>query len=299
MTRTIRILVQTTTPRTPDNWSVESLSLMSAHLAGLREGDTTFEVTARNHEAGPDGSDPVLATLDRSAFDELWLFAFDAGEDGLTSDECAAIGRFRQRGGGILSTRDHADMGSSLCTLGGMGAAHHFRHRNPESDPQRQEADDTETPSISWPNYHSGRNGDFQHITAVMPTHPLLARTQSEGTIEFLPSHPHEGAVGPPDGDPSAQVVACGRSLTTGRDFNLIVAFEDSRDEQGNPLGRGVAESSFHHFADYNWDTSRGAPSFVTEPEGDGMRREPRALQDIRQYVRNLAFWLAPSQAPH
>ena len=55
------------------------------------------------------------------------------------------------------------------------------------------------------------------------------------------------------------------------------------------------AESSFHHFADYNWEPSRGAPSFVTEPAGEGVRREPRALDDVRSYVTNAARWLAPS----
>jgi hypothetical protein len=71
------------------------------------------------------------------------------------------------------------------------------------------------------------------------------------------------------------------------------VAFE-SKVVDGRTLGRGIAESSFHHFADYNWDTERRCPSFVTEPEGHGMKREPRALDDIKQYVRNLAFWLGP-----
>src|SRR5437899_8803200 len=28
----------------------------------------------------------------------------------------------------------------------------------------------------------------------------------------------------------------------------------------GNTLGRGIAEASFHHFVDYNWDTDKGAP---------------------------------------
>src|SRR5262245_41191123 len=73
------------------------------------------------------------------------------------------------------------------------------------------------------------------------------------------------------------------------------VALRLARDEDGNLLGRGIAHSSFHHFADYNWDTNRGAPSFVTEPQGQGMKSEPLALQDIRRYVRNLAVWLAPS----
>jgi len=61
---------------------VESLSLMTEHLASLREAGTSVEVTARNHEANLDGSDPVLLSLDRSPFDELWLFGFDSGNGG-------------------------------------------------------------------------------------------------------------------------------------------------------------------------------------------------------------------------
>jgi hypothetical protein len=293
MVRTVRILVQTTTPRRPDDWSVESLSLLTEHLASLREDGTRFDVAARNREVGPDGSDPVLSALDRSAFDELWLFALDTG-DGLSIAECEAITRFRQRGGGIVTARDHQDMGSSLCTLGGIGDAHYFHSRNPEPDPERHVPDDVETPTIDWPNYHSGSNGDFQRIVPKEPVHELLRSATPPGRIELFPAHPHEGAVGVPAGERQARVVAEGTSLTTGRRFNLAVAFERSRGPEGHWRGRGVAESSFHHFADYNWDTSRGAPSFVTEPEGRGMTREPRALADIKQYVRNLALWLAP-----
>jgi hypothetical protein len=289
--RTIRILVQTTTPGGGDDWSVESLSLLGAHLASLREDGTRFDVTARNR--APGGDDPVLGSLDRSSFDELWLFALDTG-GGLTASDCMGITRFRQRGGGILAARDHQDMGISLCTLGGIGAAHHFQSKNPEPDPARLAPDDRGTPSISWPNYHSGKNGDFHRIARVEPSHPLLRNPDSaSGWIEFFPSHPHEGAVDAPPGE-AARVVATGTSLATGRPFNLAVAFESRTDRHGNRLGRGVAESSFHHFADYNWDTDRGHPSFVTEPEGQGMRNTPRALADIQRYVRNLAFWLAP-----
>jgi len=293
--RTIRILVQTTTPGAPDDWSIGSLSLLTAHLASLREDGVRFDVTARNREARPGMDDPVLSSLDRSPFDELWLFALDTGE-GLTAADCAGITKFRRRGGGILATRDHQDMGSSLCTLGGIGDAHHFHSRNADPDAERQAPDDRDTPSISWPNYHSGRNGDFQRIVPLDPPHELLRRSGSAGLIEFLPAHPHEGSVGVPSGEHGARIVARGSSLTTGRPFNLMVAFERTRDADGNLLGRGVAESSFHHFADYNWDTSRGAPAFVTEPEGKGMTTEPRALADTRQYVHNLAFWLAPQR---
>ena len=234
MGRTVRILVQTTTPGGSDDWSVERLSLLAAHLASLREDGTRFDVTARNREPGPNRDDPVLASLDRSQFDELWLFALDTG-DGLTAADCEGITRFRQRGGGILSMRDHQDMGSSLCTLGGIGAAHYFHTLNPEPDFERHAPDDVETASISWPNYHSGRNGDFQRIVPVAPTHELLREPILSGLIKLFPAHPHEGAVGVPLGEQSARVVARGTSLTTGRSFNLIVAFERSRDPDRQP----------------------------------------------------------------
>jgi hypothetical protein len=82
-------------------------------------------------------------------------------------------------------------------------------------------------------------------------------------------------------------------SKVTKRPFNLIVAFEKAQDEHGYLLGRAIAESSFHHFVDYNWDTSIGCPSFLMEPPGDQIKREPERLEDVKTYVRNLALWLA------
>ncbi|NEO74646.1 MAG: hypothetical protein F6K52_35625 [Moorea sp. SIO3H5] len=49
-----------------------------------------------------------------------------------------------------------------------------------------------------------------------------------------------------------------------------------------------------YHFVDYNWDISKGCPSFVDEPPGTGMMDCPQALADIQTYVRNLVLWLAP-----
>jgi hypothetical protein len=85
-----------------------------------------------------------------------------------------------------------------------------------------------------------------------------------------------------------------GKSLISNRPFNLAVAVESLKDAQGNTLGRVVAESTFHHFCDYNWDTTMGCPSFVEERPGDTMQTEPRALEDLKTYIRNIALWLAP-----
>lgn len=289
MNQPIRILLQTTIPTVEDDWHIGRFGLLRDYLAGLRDADgaSLFEVTARDRDA-IGAPDRVLSQLDHSSFDEMWLFAVDTG-DGLTMEDCAAISRFRQRGGGLLVTRDHMDLGSSVCTLGGVGAAHFFHTKNPDPDPARHAIDDTETSDILWPNYHSGANGDFQHIRISEPRHPLLTDPDSpDGAVHCLPAHPHEGAVGKPADDPTARVIATGRSTVSGVAFNLAVAFEPSAD--GGPA---VAESTFHHFADYNWNPALGAPSFVAEAPGDALAHAPEAQRSIERYVRNLALWLA------
>jgi len=284
----LNILLQTTIPYAEDDWHIGRFSLLTEHLRSLKDesGDSLYEVSARNREANSYGFDPILSTLDESDFDQLWLFALDLG-DGLTPTDCAGITRFRQRGGGILSARDHNDMGSSLCTLGGIGTAHYFHSKNPDPDPTRNVRDDPFTTYIDFPNYHSGANGDYQKIDAV--DHELLRRADGS-MIEYFPAHPHEGAVGVPDD--SARVVATGTSKVTGRDFSLVVTFEHSTDSHGNRLGRAIAESSFHHLVDYNWNTDMGCPSFLEEPPGDEIKRDPEKQNDIKQYVANVARWL-------
>jgi hypothetical protein len=289
---TTKILIQTTIPYTEDDWHVERFSLLARHLQSLRDESSSplYEVTTRNRETNADGHDPVLLGLADSDYDQLWLFAVDSG-DGLSKEDCAAVTAFRKRGGGMLVTRDHFDLGSSVCTLGGVGAAHYFHNINPDPDPTRHQRDDHITKSIDYPNYHSGSNGDYQRIAVEAP-HELLRRAD-RSFIQYFPSHPHEGGVGAPADDHSAKVIATGTSLTTGRRFNLIVAFEHSNDTHGNHLGRAIAESSFHHLVDYNWDTDMGCPTFLEEPPGDGYKREPAALDDIKQYVANAARWLS------
>ena len=290
----INILLQTTIQPTPDDWSIARFGLLGEFLGGLRDADgqPLCTVTARDRAVPGSEPDPVLSTLDRSDFAELWLFAVDTG-DGLNDAECAAIGRFRERGGGLLVTRDHMDLGCSVCTLGGVGRAHHFHSHN-LPDEARRRNDDIFTPTISWPNYHSGENGDFQEIVAEGAVHPLLRDPEdSSQPLRYLPAHPHEGEVAPPAEDPTARVIATGCSKVTGTRFNIAVAFEPQDGE-----GAGLAESTFHHFCDYNWDPRSGCPSFVTEPVGDRMLTHPDALRQTHAYVRNLALWLAGRAPP-
>lgn len=291
----IKILLQTTIPTIEDDWHVGRFSLLHEHLAQLTDanGNALCVVTARDREIDENGDDKVLSNLDTSDFDQLWLFAVDLG-DGLTETDCRGITRFRQRGGGIMATRDHNDLGSSLCTLGGVGKAHFFHTRHQDPDESRRTRDDEGAPEISWPNYHSGSNGDYQRVTAHTPVHPVMQNeSNSSGVIEHFPAHPHEGGVGIPEDEANVRVIAQGVSKATERDFNLVVAFESCDDEHGNRLGRAIAQSSFHHFVDYNWDISKGCPTFLLEPPGDQIEREPEKLDDIKTYVRNVAVWLA------
>jgi hypothetical protein len=283
----IKILLQTTIPTTLDDWSIARFSFLADFLRWQNDGqgNLLFDVITRDRD--PIGApDSWLSTLDQSDFDQLWLFAVDTG-DGLTEEDCAAISRFRAKGRGLLVTRDHMDLGSSICNLGGVGKAHYFHSLNLDPDTENHTIDDPYTRHISWPNFHSGANGDYQEIETVGPIHPVLADPDSPtGAIRYLPAHPHEGAVGAPP-DEKARVIACGTSAVTGRRFNLAVAFEP-----GPAGGPALAQSTFHHFADYNWDTGAGAPSFVDEPPGCTMTQLPQAMADTHRYVRNAALWL-------
>lgn len=293
MGKRTKILLQTTIPCVEDDWHIGRFSMLRDHLASVTtaDGAPDCDVVARDRELNADGDDVILPRLDDTDFDQLWLFAVDTG-GGLSLRDCEGITRFRQRGGGVLSTRDHQDLGISLCSLGGIGAAHYFHSRNPEPDESRRVRDDQDDPDIDYPNYHSGSNGDFLPISPVGPLHDLLHR-RSNTPIELFPAHPHEGTVGVPLGDDSARVIATRKSLVTGREFNLLVAFEKHRDANGNELGRGIAQSSFHHLVDYNWNPDVGCPSFVKDKPGDGFKQNPSALNDVRQYVTNVARWLS------
>jgi hypothetical protein len=280
MAKSTEVLLQTTIEPTANDWHIGRFSMLRDYLASLTaaDGSRLFRVTARDRD--PVGApDSVLSSLDRSSYDQLWLFAVDVG-NGLDDADRAGILRFRARGGGLMITRDHMDLGCSICELGAVGAAHVF-HTHNLSGPV-PEPDDRETSYISWPNFHSGANGDFQRVEASPPMHPVMRE------VMYLPAHPHEGAVVAPKSEPLARVIATGKSQASGQRFNIAVAFERSANE-----GPAIAESTFHHFADYNWDPRSGCPDFVTEAPGYSLPNTPQAMASVQRYVRNVALWLA------
>jgi hypothetical protein len=282
-----KILLQTTIPAHPDDWDITRFSLLADELRAVGH-----EVTARNRVSRDD--DPILSRFDELDYDQLWLMCVDVG-DGLTDTEAEAILRFRENGGGVLTARDHEDLGRCLLRLGSVGMVNQFHDKS--VDPATM-CDDQDTPTISWPNYHSGANGDYQPVLTAEPVHELL-RTDltASGRIEWFPAHPHEGGVKAEV--PFATALAQGRSTATGRHFNLAVLLDGELAPDGRPMGRAIAESTFHHFADYNWDLDRGAPSFVTEQAGTQIKADPSRLTIFKDYVRNIATWLHPTSSRH
>ena len=114
--------------------------------------------------------------------------------------------------------------------------------------------------------------------------------------MQYLPSHPHEGAIQLPDGsEDHATVVATGTSVVSGATFNLGIAFdcEPAGDGESQPMGRAYCSSTFHHFADYNFDPSAGCPGFVEEEPVYDLMKNPEALADALLYPANIAHWLA------
>ena len=190
----------------------------------------------------------------------------------------------------MLTARDHQDLGCCLVSLGSLGVVNEFHDAriDPASMSRRPgHAGDlvAELPL--------GANGDYQPVLIEGSAHELLRTTRTaSGRIEWFPAHPHEGLVSPDA--PFATALAQGRSTATGRHFNLAVLLNGERGPDGRPMGRALAASTFHHFADYNWDLDRGAPSFVTEPPGTEIKADPPRLVIFKDYVCNIAAWLQP-----
>src|SRR5689334_21522664 len=100
-----KILIQTTIAEAADDWDISRFSLLADELRAAGH-----DVTARNRTRRG-GDDPVISRLGRSHFDQVWLMAVDVG-DGLSAADAQAITRFRENGGGVLTARDHQDLGS-------------------------------------------------------------------------------------------------------------------------------------------------------------------------------------------
>ncbi|MEL7003038.1 MAG: hypothetical protein AAFN93_09930 [Bacteroidota bacterium] len=282
-----KILIKTTVEDDENDWCVNRFELLQNTLKSAG-----YNVESRDRLNDRFGNDIDFQALTSSDYDQLWVFAVEGKDGGLTMNDAENIDAFRRQGKGCMLTRDHMNVGNTLVNIPEIGLAHHFHSVNPEPDKERQKRDDTVNMKLDWPNYHSGLNGSVQEIEIMDHGHPLI---QSKNDfIRYFPTHPHEGAISIPKGtEQFASVIAKGKSKLTGNSFDLIIAFEANTIDDNQQYGRAVIHSSFHHFADYNWDVSKGCPDFVFEPVGNEMSSSPQAQRDIRMYSVNLANWLS------
>jgi hypothetical protein len=117
---TLHILLQTTIPLAEDDWHIGRFSLLAAHLR-----DCGHAVDCRNRESNRDGHDDVLSNLPHTSYDEMWLFGADV-DSGLSVRDVEGINAFRRRGGGLLTARDHQDLGLCLRGIGEVEDANYF-----------------------------------------------------------------------------------------------------------------------------------------------------------------------------
>jgi hypothetical protein len=255
------ILVQTTLCEGDGEWHIGRFSTLVSILRS--EG---HDVVARNREPREDGSDPVLSTLDSSAFDELWLFAADRG-NGLAPDDVRGILRFRERGGGIFTARDRENVGLSLLNLGSVGLVNHFRSYNKQL--RKRAIRSMKRPAAA---------ADYERIVPVEPVHELLRTQRSpSGFIEYFPAPAHEAALSVSPYAPFARAIAVAENGASGD--TIAIAIDDERCSDGTPCGRAVATSCLHHFADSRLNGKSDEPSEI-----------------FKDFARNIARWLADAR---
>jgi hypothetical protein len=258
-----RILIQSTLPDGEGEWHVGRFSSLVDLLC-----TAGHDVVARNRQPREDGNDPVLATLATSSFDQLWLFAADSG-NGLAPADVRGVLRFRERGGGLFTSRDRENVGLSLLNLGTVGRVNHFRTYNRPSRRHRFRA------------ALNRRNGEdtFERIIALEPVHEVLRTRQSpSGVIEYFPAATHDTAISVPPNTPFARVIAIAADAESDASANVAIAIDGERCHDGTVCGRAVATASLHHFANGRWNGHPEGPSEV-----------------FKDFARNIARWLAPA----
>lgn len=257
-------------------------------------------------------------------YEEIWIFALASANDVASSmggADLTALTDFMDNGGGVFATGDHDELGAYLCgpvpRVGSMRLWY-------ESDGAPDGTDADSRIDTNVPNGGAGADFDLQSDSipqriypkwyvdggATLP-HELLARHDVDGTVAFLPDHPHEGRVVEPASlDPDEypdgigpEIVAWGVSAGPGTGFKPPVAPElfgviGAYDGHQAGVGRIVVDSTWHHWININLNGAGAgglAGGVATDGLYSGAAPTPEYLQ-IQQYFQNIAGWLEPTQ---
>ena len=238
----------------------------------------------------------MLSRLGDGAFDELWLFAVDTGQ-GLTPREREALFEFHARGGGILTARDHQDLGASLCGIPCSAPWSTFtvfsprarrRGASPTMTTRRSRGPTTTLAGTAICSRSSPRAPPIRSCSAT--------GTRPRGDPRPVPRAPARGGGGPPPGDPSTRVVAEGHSTRTGAPSTWWSPPSGRAATTGGCMvGPSPTRRTSTTSATTTGISRPGAPTFVDDPPEYQVAANRHALDDIKTYVRNAARWLAPA----
>jgi hypothetical protein len=265
-------------------------------------------------------------------YNEVWLFGNNPGPEGrLDKAELRALFDFMNCGNGVFATGDHDDLGAALC--GEVPRVRSMRRWAKPDQPYFESPLRLDTLRKGEDNFYQFSD-EFdnapQELFLIMRSDPPTTIScpkayahrilcGAKGEIKYLPDHRHEGECLEPTcltetfdfgagklpeyptrygHQEVPKVIARARVFephttdnqsecfpVTQRDsFGAIAAYDGQQVE----VGRVVVDSSFHHFIFMNVAGFRKA-SQIPGSIGD------RVYEQITNYFRNIATWLAPS----
>lgn len=343
---------------------------LSAVLDTLRDNPeyfVKFDVTRAHRQTDTFKPDPVNDPLlharygphfenfrftqpgfDINVYDQVWLFGArqdPSDPQGMTTAELAVLARWMdEKQGGLFATGDHADLGASLCsrvprartmrrwtTAQGVpqpvGENRHDTNLKGHNTAYTFDDESDDQPMKITPRYYS--LASFNPFIRRRAPHPVLCGT--DGVIDILPDHPHEGWVYD-DADvlltqtvsfgsysapeypsvggvrPRPEVIARAhiqgdhqnsdfKGPVTPKSFGAIGAYNG----HAAAVGRVVVDSTWHHWFDVNL-TGRpvgsldSTPMNTSNPKTLGFLATAAGQAEfarIQNYFRNVAMWLA------
>lgn len=290
-----------------------------------------FEVTKAHRETS--NEDDVIDNFrfdshDLSQYSQIWLFGITSqgGGTAMTSSELRELSKFMDAGGGVFATGDHESLGNPL-------AAEVLRVRSmrrwyyPDSGPNGEPV----APSREAPNGHDtivnfGMGGnqtdpDPQEINPVLYSitlplgsvgarvfrypHPVLC--SSNGVINYLPDHMHEGECEVPSNlnnswsfggqtfveypeknghQQRPEVIAFANNNLSANQFGVLGAYDGHQVE----VGRVLVDATWHHWFNIN------TLPYINASNPEHPTYKPETVpkwEEIKAYYRNVAVWLA------
>ena len=280
-------LLQITIPQSDDDWGSDRFSILRENIEiGLRQNDPGASCIGQTYPTDEADIKALHENLSAGHYSQVWLIGADVG-DTPGASFYQALEAARSKGTSIVYARDHADLGASVrscsASLQSLGQTNQFHSLDANPDPERPEYVNPDCPGIQWPCVFTGQNGGVQLVDKVLVDHPILAFDSLMADALVIPAHPHEGVLIP--SHPDQKVLLQGYSVLSGAS-QISAVIED---QPG--AGAVLAHSTFHHFADFNLDVSKGCPSFVTDPPSSQIADNPWMLDDIRNYIRSAAAY--------